>query len=517
MTTPTPTTAAAGAPPAAPSPATERPTLPTTLSDNLYLIHFAQIHETFRRAELDALATLHSIPLQWHTYSATSPFALAVLPSPAAAALLVKRAILTKAIYTLWGSAGTPAALHTLLRARTPALAGPCMGRTFKFTIESYHLRRSAREQTALIESFSYLGLDGRIRMRGAELEFVVFEEFTAPTPGRDPTLLWVALGLRAGEGARGDIERFDLKKRSYIGTTSMDAELSLVTGNMALAAPGRVAYDPFCGTGSFLVACAHLGALTLGSDIDGRQVRGRKGRSVVGNMKQYGLTARYLDGFVSDLTNTPLRKGQWIDAVVCDPPYGVREGLKVLGHRDAAKNGGEPVVRNGVLRHTEDDYVPPKKPYSFTAMLADILQFAVDYVVPGGRLCFWMPTENEDEHRKFDIPMHPQLKLVNVSVQEFNKWSRCLLTYSRRPGDEGLAEHLEMQRARAEAAVTDKLDGTADELNDFRKKYFEGFRPSSTPTPTPTTTTTTNTSSATAPAPAEAAPVKDIPVASAP
>ena len=35
--------------------------------------------------------------------------------------------------------------------------------------------------------------------------------------------------------------------------------------------------YDPFVGTGSLLVAAAHLGAVTLGADIDVRVVRDGK------------------------------------------------------------------------------------------------------------------------------------------------------------------------------------------------------------------------------------------------
>lgn len=38
----------------------------------------------------------------------------------------------------------------------------------------------------------------------------------------------------------------FDLKKRAYIGTTSMEAEVSLLMANQALAAPGKWVYDPF-------------------------------------------------------------------------------------------------------------------------------------------------------------------------------------------------------------------------------------------------------------------------------
>ena len=231
-----------------------------------------------------------------------------------------------------------------------------------------------------------------------------------------------VYFGLKLGDSDRDAIQTFDLKKRNYIGTTSMDAELSLVTANMACVAPGGLVYDPFVGTGSFLYGAAHFGGTAMGSDIDGRQVRGKKkGKSVKGNFEQYGLSGRYLDGFVSDLTNTPLRKTRFLDAVICDPPYGVREGLKVLGSRDPAKEK-EPVLVGGVMGHLLKDYIPPKKPYGFEAMLDDILQFSADSLVEDGRLAFWMPTANEGFQEELDIPTHPQMKLVAACVQEFNK-----------------------------------------------------------------------------------------------
>jgi len=310
------------------------------------------------------------------------------------------------------------------------------MSHTFKFEIECYNGKRKQSTQREIIESFAYLGLDGEIRMKDPEITFTVLEEF--PEKVLTPTRIF--FGRKVGGGSRALVERYDLKKRHYIGTTSMDAELALVTANMALIAPGKVAFDPFVGTGSFVVSCAHFGGLCLGSDIDGRQIRGKNGRSVLSNFQQYELVGNYLDGFVSDLTNTPIRQTPFIDAIVCDPPYGVREGLKVLGNRDPEK-GKEPVIRNGVLRHLyvprdhlyhyysrvlitghrQDDYVPPKRPYSFLTMLDDIMQFAADHLVPDGRLCFWMPTVNED-FSQLDIPSHPQLQLVSVCVQEFNK-----------------------------------------------------------------------------------------------
>ncbi|KAF8252288.1 tRNA guanosine-2'-O-methyltransferase [Wilcoxina mikolae CBS 423.85] len=449
------------------------PPLPKALEGNDFLIHFAQIHETFRKAELEALAQLHGIPLEWKEYSDSSPFAIVSLPSATAAQKLIARSILAKGIYTLWAWSDTYYGLHTSLQSRLQQLVQPCMNHTFKFTVETFQSRRSARSQRELIESFAYMGFNGEISMKTPDLHFFIFEEF----PDRQ-TMSRVFFGIKISDGGRDAVATYDLKKRSYIGTTSMDAELSLVTANMAHAAPGRLVYDPFVGTGSFLYGSAHFGATTIGSDIDGRQIRGKKGRSVLGNFKQYGLVSRYLDGFTSDLTNTPLRRTRFLDAVICDPPYGVREGLKVLGSRDPAKEK-EPVMVGGVMGHLRPEYIPPKKPYGFLAMLDDILRFSADHLVEGGRLAFWMPTANDEFQEELDIPSHPQLDLVAVCVQEFNKWSRRLLVYSRRSDDDISAEEAEMLQR---AAIAEDKKMTADELNGFRKKYFEGFKSSPIP-----------------------------------
>ncbi len=130
-----------------------------------------------------------------------------------------------------------------------------------------------------------------------------------------------------------------------------MDSELALVTANISLAAPGKLFYDPFVGTGSFPVACAHFGATAFGSDIDGRSIRGKGRKTLLSNFVQYGITEQFGDSFVADLTNTPIRASRLFDGIICDPPYGVREGLKVLGNRDPSKSK-EPVFQNGEAHH---------------------------------------------------------------------------------------------------------------------------------------------------------------------
>lgn len=188
--------------------------------------------------------------------------------------------------------------------------------------------------------------------MSNPDESFTVFEVWphdSVPLGIENPDRVY--LGRFLATSSRDSILKFDLKKRGYISTTSMDSELSLVTANIALAAPGKLFYDPFVGTGSFPVACAHFGAIAWGSDIDGRSMRGDGDRkSLRGNFEQYGLHGGLGDVFAADLTNSPLRTARLWDGIVCDPPYGVREGLRVLGCKDPEKTPW--VIEAGKQKH---------------------------------------------------------------------------------------------------------------------------------------------------------------------
>ncbi|KAJ4514056.1 hypothetical protein HRR83_006554 [Exophiala dermatitidis] len=478
------------------------------------------------------------------------------------------RSILSKGIYEIWGQGTNYDELHRDVAKRSRHLWELYKHHSFKFVIDCYGSSQDAEQQRRIINSFSYLGLEGDIKMKNPDVEFCVMEEWlpldhTTDQPTDQPTdqtttsptdqsqtettttttittttttnnnterlidrvarttRRRVLLTRKIGTSQRWLREKHDLKKRPYISTTSMDAELALVTANIALASPGKIFLDPFVGTGGFMVAAAELGAWVLGSDIDGRSYRGKGtglDKGVGANFKKYGLTHLFGDCISSDLTNTPFRKsssrsqsqsqqqqptknngggGRWLDGIVCDPPYGVREGLKVLGARPrksvvaaaaAAENGAEvtssdasaapkEIFVDGVPAHKLPGYVAPKKPYSFSKMLDDILDFAADTLVDGGRLAFWMPSVNENEAGEEEvtvIPQHPLLELKHECVQRFNRWSRRLLVYERRPDSVGLP-------CRQEKVVDVNGTGTstghtADELNPFRRRYFQPF-----------------------------------------
>lgn len=282
------------------------------------------------------------------------------LPNEAAARAMISRSILAKDIFELWGFGTTYEEVHADVRQRTQHRWNDYREASFAFNIDSFAGKRSPEEKRDTIQSFAYMDFQGPIRLKDPEQLFFVMEEFVSDVETAiekvphisEPRRIFV--GRWIADSSRDVVAKYDLKKRRYISTTSMDAELSLVTANMAHAAPGKLFFDPFVGTGGFLVAAAHFGALTLGADIDGRSFRGREsereGLGVLQNFEQYGLFSKFVDVFTSDLTNTPLRSGQFLDGIVCDPPYGVREGLRVLGTRDG--RGKEPVIIDGVPAH---------------------------------------------------------------------------------------------------------------------------------------------------------------------
>ncbi|KAI9700209.1 MAG: hypothetical protein M1820_006877 [Bogoriella megaspora] len=431
--------------------------------DNGYLVRFVQVHEDFRKAELEALASLTHTAMEVVDYRSDSPFCVIRLRSSETAKQLLSRSILGSSIFEIWGAGFDYPSLHEDVRKRSSASCLKYRNSSFRFTIDGYQGKRNQASKKSLIESFKYLGFEGPIRMNDAELQLCIFEDYDlhASKPKRMFLGQWIA------DSGRSAVTTFDLKRRHYISTTSMDAEVALITANMVQAQPGKLIYDPFVGTASLTIACAHFGAMTVGSDIDGRSIRGKQDRNIVSSYEQYGMTLRYLDGFVSDLTHSPLRQTRLLDGIVCDPPYGIREGLKVLGSKDGS--GKEEVVIDGVLAHLRPGYIPPKKPYSFDVMLDDILDFAALMLVDGGRLCMWMPSANES-NAELAIPTHPALTIVNVCVQPFNKWSRRLLTFARLP-DSRIEESVPRERKII------SVGANADELNPFRKRYFEGFK----------------------------------------
>ena len=201
--------------------------------------------------------------------------------------------------------------------------------------------------------------------------------------------------------------------------------------------------------------------SLVIGSDIDGRMIRGKGAQvNISANFKKYGESSQFLDVLTMDFTNNALRNNLVIDTILCDPPYGIRESIKVLGAKDPERFlGKEDMEIDGEKAYLRRDYIPTKKPYALDSLLDDLLQYSSERLPIGGRLAFWMPTAN-DANIETIVPMHENLELKYNCVQEFNKWSRRLLVYINRGSTfNGPSNH-----------------GIKRSKDNFRERYFNNF-----------------------------------------
>jgi len=236
-----------------------------------------------------------------------------------------------------------------------------------------------------------------------------------------------IYLGVKLCDGNAELIEQYNVKKRMYIGTTTMDAELSLLVANQALARPGSLIYDPFAGTGSLMISCSHFGAVTVGADIDKRILNGNGlDNNVFSNFKQYGISNKLLDFVVVDHAHPVWKMDNMLDAIVCDPPYGVREGARKIGKKrktlEREKSHPKPPDINS------SKHIPQCVAYTVPEILQDLLQFAAFMLRLEGRLVYWFPTT--DQYKETDLPLHPCLKIVANSEQPLSsRWRRRLIT----------------------------------------------------------------------------------------
>ncbi|KAI8847417.1 S-adenosyl-L-methionine-dependent methyltransferase [Chytridium lagenaria] len=396
-----------------------------------FVVQFAQVHLDFRLPELDALAKLEGIEMRHDpsTLSTHSPFFLIKLRSSNDAVKLITRAILVKEIVELWTLAPDFPSLLQSVKDLPSEIKDPYRTVSFKFLVGAFGSTLSVPDQVHRIEQFAFLDFKGDIDLKTPDVTFRYYEDYGDYTsqglaaPKEGPECCY--FGILRATGNRSIVSKFDLKKRNYLGTTSMNAELSLIMANQGLAKEGSFVLDPFVGTGSLLVSAAHFGAFVMGSDIDGRQIRGKGDGNITSNMEQYQLQKKSLGYIVTDLAHNPWRKVPMWDAIICDPPYGVRAGARKIGIN-------EKFPPKTSLHHADGTpKLPQTVPYELHDIILDLVAFSAASLVPGGRLVYWLPTI-PDEYDPADIPSHPRLRVVANSEQCFGKWARRLVTMEK-------------------------------------------------------------------------------------
>ncbi|XP_028393060.1 tRNA (guanine(10)-N2)-methyltransferase homolog [Dendronephthya gigantea] len=408
-----------------------------------YLIVFAQEHVHFRLEELFSICSLFDISIdeQWQSLQQKNetPFVVIELENDGAAKQIASRSILIKSIFKLYGCADNLEELVEILKqynVNDIYLQG-MIDDTFKINVESFNKKLSHEKKLHYIESLSFLPHTGEVDLRNPGTIFSLLLDFSTEQMLHQLTKL--LFGRLVSNGQRHLIKKYSLKTRHFIGNTSMDAQLALLMANMAKCKDDSLVYDPFVGTGSILVACSHFGSYSCGSDIDRTLLLGRghpsraqakgkwrgKDESVRLNFKMYSLLHRYIDVWMGDQMNTALRPCPMFDAIVTDPPYGIREGSRKLAKAVGDQN-------NEVEEEIEGFKLPSTQSCLLSDAIFNLLEFAVAFLVLHGRLVFWLPTHRSTFSLQ-NIPLHPCLKLLYVSEQNLSaNVSRQLITMEK-------------------------------------------------------------------------------------
>ncbi|KAJ7725872.1 tRNA guanosine-2'-O-methyltransferase [Mycena maculata] len=448
-----------------------------------YLFVFAQSHSEFRLPELESIAELYGFTLSVPgDCDPSRPFMILQLDLEEHARLLASRCILIKYIYEFHAQGKDYEELHVANKANRHLWLPYAHDTSFKFLVTAYNHKIPESRQREVVESFNYMGFVGKIDLKTPQIILGCFEEYDSSSGlavtrhDRDGRFRQAYFGRLVVEGsARALIKTFDVKKRLYYGNTSMEAEVSLLMANQAMASSSKLVYDPFCGTGSMAYPIAHFGAQVFGSDIDGRQMRGKVGKDqppgVLRAAKQYGVADRIVDLCTFDVTRNPWRCGNLFDTIVTDPPYGVRAGAKRLGRKKELSEVQKTANIEHQLsaRNKLEPYIPPTKPYELSLLAADLVVLSRYLLKPGGRLVFFLPTVNE-QYEEVDIQsmLCDGMVLVANSLQGFGSWGRRLVTIRKTTDDSYPPPSFEEERNLGERVPAHK---------DFREQYFRGFK----------------------------------------
>ena len=207
-----------------------------------YLCHLiSNTWFNFRVAELRAVAGLAGVelaidPEEEAALREESVFLTVRVADDANVARLAARTVMVRRFVDLWASGDSWETLAATVRALSPEVYGAYLaeGTTFKVRVEAFGRAFSEAEKVEQIERLGQLlPFRGKVRLKAPQHSFVLLCDQS--TAGRPPRLYF---GREVASGQRELPGVYDLKRRNYIGTTSLDAELALLMANLARVRP---------------------------------------------------------------------------------------------------------------------------------------------------------------------------------------------------------------------------------------------------------------------------------------
>ncbi|XP_013848038.1 tRNA (guanine(10)-N2)-methyltransferase homolog isoform X5 [Sus scrofa] len=389
--------------------------LPSSL--NRYLLLMAQEHLEFRLPEIKSLLSLFGgqFTSSQETYG-KSPFWILSIPSEDIARNLMKRTVCAKSVFELWGHGKSPEELYSSLKNYPVEKMVPFLhsDSTYKIKILTFNKTLTQEEKVKRIDALEFLPFEGKVNLKKPQHIFSILEDY-----GLDPNCIPenphnIYFGRWIADGQRELIQSYSVKKRHFIGNTSMDAGLSFIMANHGKVKENDIVFDPFVGTGGLLIASAHFGAYVCGTDIDYNTI--------------HGLA-----------------------------PYGIRESTR--------RTGSQKEIPKSIEKCPES-HVPVSLSYHLSDMFFDLLNFAAETLILGGRLVYWLPVYTP-EYTEEMVPWHPCLKLISNCEQKLSSHtSRRLITMEKVKEFENRDQYSHL--------LSDHFLPYQGH-NSFREKYFSG------------------------------------------
>lgn len=396
-----------------------------------YVLHFVHEHIPFRWPEFLALASKNACRFQLISNSdhiRSRPFIVIELLDHSYKDSLIKttrESFLLKSVYELWAESDISVANLAEEASKSPHCLGNKYAQpdqSFRVDCVTFGVSTSQIKKLEMIKNFTFFErFQCRPDLKNPRQKYGILEMNDMTSDKHNPKKTYY-FGRELTSSDRKIVNKYSLRERAFIANTSMNPLLSFIAANTARVRPNDVVYDPFVGSGSLLVAAAHMGAYVMGADIDWQLLHGKSkptrvgvkqreaGECVRANMKQYNLESRYLDVLVSDISRLPYKDGFRVDAIITDPPYGVRECSEKIGKRI---NYQEKRLKEGQVKY------PSKVDYSIQDLIGDLLSFAAKHLRIDGRLIYYLPVTMVDGLDFSDyIPTHPCLDIISFSEQ---------------------------------------------------------------------------------------------------
>lgn len=178
-----------------------------------------------------------------------------------------------------------------------------------------------------------------------------------------------IHVGLLRGSPDRGAFEARVAEKRAHFSPVGLHPRRAASLLHLARVPPGGTLYDPFCGTGTFVLEAALEGYRALGSDLDAWMVQGTWQTLTDAGPEPLEATV-----FEADVGAAPHLAGP-VDGIVTDLPYGRASGTEgealaaLYGRAFAAFAQLLPPGRIAVVGHPDPALLEPAAGHGFAVV----------------------------------------------------------------------------------------------------------------------------------------------------